>query len=54
MYQKDALKAEALEKLREAEKTIYKWACEEDVGDTRTYAFNLYEIVRTAPREAKQ
>lgn len=38
--------------LHEAEAAIHAWAKEEDVGPQRNYAFNLYEIVRTAPREA--
>ncbi len=45
-------KDNALDKLREAEKSIYAWACMEEVGPQRNYAFSLYEIVRTAPREA--
>jgi hypothetical protein len=50
----ETLKEDAYLKLREAEKAVYKWACEEEIGSDRTYAFNLYEIVRTAPREANK
>jgi len=45
-------KDNALAKLREAEKAIHAWAVMEEVGPQRNYAFSLYEIVRTAPREA--
>lgn len=49
----EQLKQQAMKKLQEAERALHEWACEEDVGDNRTIAFNMYEIVRTAPREAR-
>lgn len=52
LTEQQQLKDEAHRKLQEAVKAIHAWACSEDVGPKRTYAFNLYEIARTAPREA--
>lgn len=49
----EQLKQQAMQKLKEAEKALYAYACECEVGTEREYAFNLYEIVRTAPREAR-
>lgn len=48
-----ALREEALAKLREAEIVLYTYWTECEVGDERTWGANLYEIVRTAPREAR-
>lgn len=48
-----ALRDEAMTKLREAEKALYAYWTEVDVGPERTWGANMYEIVRTAPREAR-
>lgn len=47
------LRAEAMNALRAAETALYAYwtACE--VGDERTYGYNLYAIVLRAPREAR-
>lgn len=41
-------------KHRECEKAAYALACELPVGLDREYFFNMYEIIRTAPREARE
>jgi hypothetical protein len=47
-----ALRDDAMAQLRAAEKALHAYWTECDVGDERTWGANLYEIVRTAPREA--
>lgn len=48
-----ALRDEAMAKLREAKKALYAYWTEVDVGPEREWGANMYEIVRTAPREAR-
>jgi hypothetical protein len=50
----EALRRDAMDKLRAAEQALYAYWTEVDVGPERTWGANLYEIVRTAPREARQ
>ena len=38
---------------RELEKAAYEYASSLDIGNERIVAFNFYEIIRTAPREAQ-
>jgi len=45
-----ALLAEAAQKLRDAEKAWYAYACEVPVGREREKAFEVFENVRTARR----
>lgn len=49
----EQLKQHAIQKLSEAVIALYAHACECEVGPEREYAFNLYNIVRTAPKEAR-
>lgn len=49
----EALKADAHAKLREAEKAWHAYFAECDVGRERIFASNVYEILRTATREAQ-
>lgn len=49
-----ALREDAMAKLREAEKALHAFWTECDVGPERTWGANMYEIVRTAPREARE
>lgn len=49
---KDALKNTALAKLREAEKAMYEYFCDCEVGKEREWASQVYENVRTASRVA--
>lgn len=49
-----ALREAALAKLRDAEKALHAYWTEVDVSDERTWGANMYEIVRTAPREARE
>lgn len=44
------LKHQALDALREAEAKMYAYACELDLGEERTRAFEVYENIRNAPR----
>lgn len=44
------LKADALKKLTEAEKAMYLYAGECEVGEERTRAFEIYGNIRTATR----
>lgn len=46
------LKAQALEKLREAEKLMYDYFCACDIGPERTRAHEVYENIRNATRVA--
>lgn len=43
-------KEKAFAALRQAEKLMYEYACNLDVGDERTKAFEVYENIRTAAR----
>lgn len=43
-------KDKAFAALRDAEKRMYEYACNLDVGDERTKAFEIYENIRTAAR----
>lgn len=45
-------RAAAFEALREAEKAWHKYAALLDVGPERSRAFDIYELIRTAPRRA--
>jgi hypothetical protein len=49
-----ALREDAMSKLRAAEQALYAYWTEVDVGPEREWGSNMYEIVRTAPREARQ
>jgi hypothetical protein len=49
-----ALREDALAKLRAAESALHAYWTECDVGPERTWGANLYEIVRTAPRDARE
>lgn len=48
-----ALREEALARLRDAEKALYAYWTEVDVGPEREWGANMCEIVRAAPREAR-
>ena len=48
-----ALKEQAHTRLREAEKAWHAYFAECDVGGERIFASNVYEILRTATREAQ-
>lgn len=48
------LRDEAMVALTAAERAIYAYWTACDVGDERTWGANLYEIVCTAPREARE
>lgn len=50
----DITKEKVMDTLQAVTKMLYEYACQCEVGDERTRAFNLYEIVRTAPREANK
>lgn len=47
------LRAHFWAKHRECEKAAYALASALPIGDERSRVFNLYEIIRTAPREAQ-
>jgi hypothetical protein len=49
-----ALRDDAMAKLREAERAMYAYWTECDVGPEREWGANMYEIVRTAPRAARE
>jgi hypothetical protein len=46
----DLLKDSAFSALRVAEKRMHAYACELEVGDERTKAFEIYENIRNAAR----
>lgn len=50
----DQLRADFSAKHRECEKAAHALACELEVGREREIAFEQYEIIRTAPRVARQ
>jgi hypothetical protein len=47
------LREVAIAKLRVAEQALYAYWTECEVGPEREWGANMYEIVRTAPREAR-
>jgi hypothetical protein len=49
-----ALREEAMAKLRAAEQALHAYWTEVNVGPERTWGANMYEIVRTAPREGRR
>lgn len=46
----DLLKDSAFQALRTAEKRMHAYACELEVGDERTKAFEIFENIRNAAR----
>jgi len=48
-----ALRKDAMDKLKAAEHALYAYWTEVDIGAEREWGANMYEIVRTAPREAR-
>lgn len=46
------LKCEALDSLKDAEQKMHKYAADCEVGDEREKAFEVYERIRTATRDA--
>ena len=46
----EKLRADALAKIREAEKAAYAWACACEVGREREKAFDIYQNVLNATR----
>jgi len=48
-----ALREDALAKLKDAEHALHAYWTSCEIGDEREWGANLFEIVRTAPREAR-
>lgn len=47
------LRTEMYAKLREAETAAHAYFAQCEVGDERSWAAEIYDIIRTAPRAAK-